>query len=54
MSSTETPKALGHYIGGRERAGSGEALDVFNPATGKVEKRLACALDAELEEAIEA
>jgi len=54
MSSTETLEVLGHYIGGRERASSGEVLDVFNPATGKVEKRLACALDAELEEAINA
>lgn len=53
MSSTDTPVALGHYIGGHARAGSGEALDVFNPATGKVEKRLACALETELEEAIQ-
>ncbi len=52
MSSNETIPVLGHYIGGRERAGSAAALDVFNPATGTVAKRVACASAAELEEAI--
>lgn len=54
MSSSESVEQLGHFIGGRERAGSGESLDVFNPATGQVAKRVACAQDAELEEAIKA
>lgn len=52
MSSSEELQSLGHYIGGRERAGSGESLEVFNPATGSVLKRVACATEAELEEAV--
>ncbi len=52
MSSNETMDVLGHYIGGRERAGIGETLAVFNPATGAVAKRVACATAQELEEAI--
>lgn len=52
MSSSETRQLLGHYYGGRERAGSGETLDVFNPASGEVSKSLACASAAELDEAI--
>ena len=58
MSSNKDLETLGHYIGGRESFGvgigidSGETLDVYNPATGKVSKKLSCAGSAELEEAI--
>ena len=52
MSSIETIETLGHYINGRVKDGSVETLDIYNPATGKVVKRLACATQPQLEEAI--
>ena len=52
MSSIETIETLGHYINGRVKDGSVETLDIYNPATGKVVKRLACAAQPQLEEAI--
>lgn len=54
MSSIEAIETLGHYINGRVKDGSVETLDVFNPATGKVAKKLACAAEPQLEEAINA
>ena len=33
--------SIGHYIGGKVRAGAGAAQDVFNPATGAVTGRVA-------------
>jgi len=44
---------LTHYIGGDHRDGtSGRFADVFNPATGEVEKRTPLASRAELDEAV--
>lgn len=52
MSSLEAYETVGHYINGRVRDGSVETLDVYNPASGQVSKRVACALQPQLEEAI--
>ena len=54
MSSIEAIETLGHYINGRVKDGSVETLDIYNPATGKLAKRLACAAQHQLEEAIAA
>ena len=54
MSSLEAYETVGHYINGRVKDGSVETLDVTNPATGKVTKKLACAAAPQLEEAINA
>ncbi len=54
MSSLEAYETLGHYINGREKDGSVETLAVYNPATGQITKRVACALLPQLEEAIDA
>jgi malonate-semialdehyde dehydrogenase (acetylating) / methylmalonate-semialdehyde dehydrogenase len=49
------PRAIGHFIGGKPRAGeSGRAADVFNPATGAVTGRVALASDAEVGAAVAA
>jgi malonate-semialdehyde dehydrogenase (acetylating) / methylmalonate-semialdehyde dehydrogenase len=53
MSSNEVFDTLGHYINGRLRDGSVDTLDVYDPATGKVTKRVACAAQLQLEEAIQ-
>ena len=45
-------KEIGHWINGREVAGtSGRMADVFNPATGEVQARVALASKAELDAA---
>lgn len=54
MSSLKAYETLGHYINGRARDGSVETIDVYNPALGQVSKRVACALQPQLEEAIAA
>jgi len=54
MSSLKAYDTLGHYINGRARDGSVETIDVYNPALGQVSKRVACALQPQLEEAIAA
>ncbi|MFE3835683.1 CoA-acylating methylmalonate-semialdehyde dehydrogenase [Rhodobacteraceae bacterium PA1-206B] len=47
-------KTIGHWINGQEVAGSsGRFSDVFNPATGEVQARLALASGEELEAAIQ-
>jgi len=47
-------KEIGHYIGGKKVAGtSGRTSDVYNPATGEVEAKVALASAAELNAAIE-
>ena len=47
-------KEIGHFIGGKRVAGtSGRTADVFNPATGEVEAKVALASAAELNAAIE-
>ena len=44
---------IGHFIGGKRVAGSsGRFADVFNPATGKAEKKVALASAAELHQAV--
>ena len=50
-SSTAMP-TIGHLINGKLVAGGSRAQDVFNPATGKAEKRLLLADAATLELAI--
>ncbi|WGF90126.1 CoA-acylating methylmalonate-semialdehyde dehydrogenase [Marinivivus vitaminiproducens] len=46
---------IGHFIGGRKVPGtSGRFADVFNPATGEVESRVALASPAELDQAVAA
>ena len=52
MSSLKAYETLGHYINGRVKDGSVETLDVTNPSTGLVAKKLACAAQPQLEEAI--
>jgi malonate-semialdehyde dehydrogenase (acetylating)/methylmalonate-semialdehyde dehydrogenase len=48
-------ETLKHYIGGREQASSTERYgDVFNPATGQVQKRVPMGTAAELDSAVEA
>lgn len=49
-----TDNVLGHYIAGRENTSTAETLDVFNPATGRISKQLACADAAIVEQAISA
>ena len=45
-------KEIGHWINGRMVAGtSGRFADVFNPATGEVQARVALASKAELDAA---
>ncbi|MDI9409120.1 MAG: aldehyde dehydrogenase family protein, partial [Candidatus Pacebacteria bacterium] len=45
---------IGHFIGGKIVKGqSGRFADVFNPATGKVEAKVALASKAELAAAVE-
>ena len=47
-------KEIGHFIGGERVAGtSGRTADVYNPATGEVEAKVALASAAELNAAIE-
>ncbi len=47
-------KEIGHFIGGKHVAGtSGRTSDVFNPATGEVEAKVALASADELNSAIE-
>ena len=46
-------KEIGHYIDGKHVAGkSGRFADVFNPATGEVQARVALATEAELAAAV--
>src|ERR1044071_1461078 len=46
-------RELGHFIGGKEVKGtSGRYGDVFNPATGEVQAKVALAKHAEVEHAI--
>ena len=46
---------IGHYINGAHVVGeSGRTADVFNPATGEVQAKVALANDAEMVKAIEA
>ncbi len=48
-------KTIGHFIGGRETAGSGaRTADVFNPATGETSAKVALASDEDVRAAIEA
>ena len=47
-------REIGHFIGGKRVAGtSGRFSDVYNPATGEVEAKVALASGAELNAAIE-
>ena len=47
-------REIGHFIGGKHVAGtSGRFADVYNPATGEVESKVALASDAELRAAVE-
>jgi malonate-semialdehyde dehydrogenase (acetylating)/methylmalonate-semialdehyde dehydrogenase len=41
-----------HWIGGRAQRGGGARLDVFNPATGQVARRVALATDEEVRAAV--
>jgi len=45
-------KQIGHYINGKEVAGSGRSADIFNPATGEVEAQVALATNEEMAEAV--
>lgn len=60
MSSVEAVDAeagvntVGHFINGKEVAGTGDALDVFDPASGSISKRVAIAQQEELEQVISA
>ena len=47
-------REIGHFIGGKHVAGkSGRTADVYNPATGEVQAKVALASDAELAGAVE-
>ena len=46
-------KEIGHFINGREVKGtSGRTTEIFNPATGEVQAKVALASKAELDEAV--
>src|SRR5437868_13582324 len=46
-------RQIGHFIGGKERAGtSGRSGDIFNPNTGEVQAKIGFASKAEVEQAI--
>ena len=47
-----TTETVAHWIGGRAQRGSGGLLDVFNPATGKVARRVALATGEEVRAAV--
>src|ERR1700748_177976 len=48
-------RTIPHFIGGKEVAGtSGRFGDVFNPATGEVQAKVALASRAEMQKAVEA
>ncbi|MFO6463785.1 CoA-acylating methylmalonate-semialdehyde dehydrogenase [uncultured Jannaschia sp.] len=44
---------IGHWIDGAAVAGSGRSADVYNPATGEVQARVALASGAELDRAVQ-
>ena len=47
-------RSINHFIGGKEVAGtSGRSADVFNPATGEVQAKVALASKAEVRAAVE-
>ena len=47
-------KTIGHFIGGKHVEGtSGRHADVYNPATGEVQAKVALASQAELRAAVE-
>jgi malonate-semialdehyde dehydrogenase (acetylating)/methylmalonate-semialdehyde dehydrogenase len=46
------PPLIGHLIGGKRTQGGTRQADVFNPATGKAEKRLLLADKLTVEQAI--
>jgi malonate-semialdehyde dehydrogenase (acetylating) / methylmalonate-semialdehyde dehydrogenase len=45
-------EAIPHWIGGRAVRGTGQLLEVFNPATGAVARRVALATDEEVRAAV--
>ncbi|MRX49061.1 CoA-acylating methylmalonate-semialdehyde dehydrogenase [Paracoccus sp. S-4012] len=45
-------RTIGHWIDGQEVAGSGRTADVYNPATGEVQAKLALASREEMDRAI--
>jgi malonate-semialdehyde dehydrogenase (acetylating)/methylmalonate-semialdehyde dehydrogenase len=47
-----TTETVSHWIGGRAQRGTGALLDVFNPATGKVARRVALATGEEVRAAV--
>ena len=51
-ANSTTMPTIGHLINGKLVAGGSRSQDVFNPATGKAEKRLLLADAATLEQAI--
>jgi malonate-semialdehyde dehydrogenase (acetylating) / methylmalonate-semialdehyde dehydrogenase len=46
-------REIGHFIGGKQVAGSGRHADVFQPMTGEVIARVSLATKAELRQAVE-
>ena len=54
VESNPVMTILGHFISGKEVAGTGSEADVFNPATGEVSKRVSLADAATMEQAIAA
>ena len=47
-------REIGHFIGGKHVAGtSGRTADVFNPATGEVQAKVALASVSEIRAAVE-
>jgi malonate-semialdehyde dehydrogenase (acetylating)/methylmalonate-semialdehyde dehydrogenase len=54
LHSLGTVETVGHFINGRQVAGTGRSQDVFNPATGQVVRQVALASKATVEEAIAA
>ena len=54
MAGIEAVEIVGHFINGANVAGHGRSQDVFNPAIGKVVRRVALASKEVVEEAIAA
>jgi len=54
LSESTVPRAIGHYINGQLRAGSGHSLPCYNPATGAVSGAVAMATPADVDAAVQA
>ena len=45
-------KVIGHFINGREISSSSKTANIFNPATGEIQRKVSLGLASELNEAV--